>query len=249
MSETKHIIDLPGAATVAPIVNVSRCLGALSRAMERSAHLPGLVTFYGPSGWGKSTAAGYVANRYRAYYVEAKSVWTRKALLLAICREMGLEPASTVYGLTDHVSEQLALSGRPLIVDEMDHIVEKNAVEVVRDLYEGSNAAILLIGEERLPNKLKAWERFHGRMLDWVAAQPASREDAAQLARLYCRDVAFSDDMLDYIHALSEGSARRICINVDKVRDVAAKEGWEDVDRERWGDRELFTGNPRPRRT
>ncbi len=223
-------------------------MAALTRAMERSAHLPGLVTFYGPSGWGKSTAAGYVANRYRAYYVEAKSAWTRKALLLAICREMGIEPAKTIYDLTDQVSEQLALSGRPLIVDEMDHIVEKNAVEVIRDLYEGSNAAILLIGEERLPNKLKAWERFHGRMLDWVAAQPASLEDAEQLARLYCPGLAIADDLLGHIHNLSEGSARRICINVDKVREAAAKEGWEEVDITRWGDRELFTGTPRPRR-
>ena len=35
-------------------------------------------------------------------------------------------------------------------------------------------AAIVLIGEELLPQKLQAWERFHGRILDWVAAEPGS---------------------------------------------------------------------------
>ncbi|WP_207214001.1 hypothetical protein [Solidesulfovibrio carbinolicus] len=61
------------------------------------------------------------------------------------------------------------LHGRPLIIDEMDHVVERNAVELVRDLYEASRAAILLIGEKALPGKLAQWERFHGRILDWVS--------------------------------------------------------------------------------
>lgn len=248
MSKPSSIVNFPGATTVAPIANVGRCMAALNRAMDRKAHLPGLITFYGPSGWGKSTAAGYVANRYRAYYVEAKSSWTRKALLLAICREMGIDPAKTIYDLTDQVSEQMALSGRPLIVDEMDHIVDRNAVEVVRDIYEGSNGAILLIGEERLPSKLKAWERFHGRMLEWVPAQPASLEDASHLAGLYCSDVAIEADLLGQIHHLSGGSVRRICVNVDLVREEALKNGWDSVDLDAWGDRELYTGDAPARR-
>ncbi len=38
--------------TTAPLANVSLCGIALSRAMERPSHLPGMVCFYGPSGWG-----------------------------------------------------------------------------------------------------------------------------------------------------------------------------------------------------
>lgn len=248
MASNGNIVNFPGGSTVAPIANVGRCMAALNRAMDRKAHLPGMVTFYGPSGWGKSTAAGYVANRYRAYYVEAKSSWTRKALLLSICKEMGIAPAKTIYELTDQISEQLALSGRPLIVDEMDHIVDRNAVEVVRDIYEGSNGAILLIGEERLPAKLKVWERFHGRILEWVPAQPASLEDAGHLAGLYCTDVAVEDDLLGQIHDLAHGSVRRICVNIDLVREEALKNGWRYVDLDTWGNRELYTGEAPARR-
>lgn len=248
MSGNGNIVNFPSVATVAPIANVSKCMAALRRAMGRASHLPGLVTFYGPSGWGKSTAASYAANKHRAYYVEAKSSWTRKALLLAVCKEMGIAPAKTVYELTEQVSEQLVLSGRPLIVDEMDHIVERNAVEVIRDLYEGSNAAILLIGEERLPSKLKTWERFHGRMLEWVPAEPASLEDAEYLAGLYCQDVTIQADLIAHIQALSHGSARRICVNIDLVRAEALAQGWSEVGLDLWANRNLYTGDAPARR-
>ena len=193
----------------AMLANVRQCLQALERAVKRPGHLPGLVCLFGPSGWGKSTAAAHVATRLDAYYVEAKSIWTKKAMLLAILREMGIAPARASYEMGEQISEQLARSGRPLIIDEMDHVVEKNAVEIVRDLYEGSGAAILLIGEENLPHKLKRWERFHGRVLDWVPAQAADFEDGKNLRKLYCDRVAIADDLLARLVEVSRGSVRR----------------------------------------
>lgn len=74
----------------AQLRNVIALLTGVERAENRPQHLPGLVCFYGPSGWGKSYAAAYVANTKNAYYVELKSTWTVKYLLQAICKEMGL---------------------------------------------------------------------------------------------------------------------------------------------------------------
>lgn len=239
---------MKNGGTIAPLKNVGLCMGALARAMERPGHLPGMVTMYGPSGWGKSTAAAYAANETRAYYVQAKSSWTRKAALLAILGEMGVVPARTIYEMCDQVAEQLALSRRPLIVDEMDHLVERNAVEVVRDIYEGSGAAILLIGEEMLPTKLKRWERFHGRMLDWVPAQPADLDDTRHLARLYCDRVTVAEDLLGRILDLSRGSVRRICVNLERVQELAIQRGLKGVGLAEWGDHELFTGEAPNRR-
>lgn len=232
---------------VAQLANVAICLSALRRAVERPSHLPGLVCFYGPSGWGKTSAAAVAANVHRAYYVEAKSLWTRKALLVAVLKEMGVTPATTMAEMGDQVSEQLALSGRPLIVDEMDHVVAKGAVEVIRDIYEGSGAAILLIGEEGLPHKLREWERFHGRVLDWVPAQPADIEDARALRDLYCDRVQVEDDLVEHLQAAAGGSVRRIAVNLERVQEEAAKMGLAAIGLEEWGDRPLFTGEP-PRR-
>lgn len=234
--------------TTAPLTNVGPCHKALMHAIERRHHLPGLVCFYGPSGFGKSTAAAYAANKSRAYYVSCKSTWTRKAVLMEIAREMGLNHGSTLYELGNQISERLAISGRPLIIDEFDFLVDRKAVEIVRDLYEGSGAAVMIIGEEQLPHKLRRWERFHGRVLDWLPAQPATREDATLIARLYAREVDIADDLLDKVHALARGSVRRIATNVEMIRQEAPLHGWKRVDLATWGDRPLYTGEPPARR-
>lgn len=234
--------------TTAPLANVGLCVKALQRALERPSHLPGMVCLYGPSGWGKSTAAAYTANRHRAHYIECRSTWTRKSTLLAILHEMGVAAPKTVSAMTDAICEQLALSGRPLIVDEMDHLVEKKSVEIIRDLYEGSGAAILLIGEERLPKKLERWERFHGRILDFIPAQPADLHDTTQLAKLYCRQITIAEDLLAEIHKTSAGSVRRICVNLERIQEEALAQGLDRIDRATWGKRTLFTGQVAARR-
>ena len=253
MSKEGNVFDFP-TLTTAPINNVSLCGVALARVMDRAQHLPGIAAFFGPAGWGKSTAACYWANKKRAYFVQVKSSWTRKAFLLAILKEMGMQPARTLYEMSDQVAEQLALSGRPLIIDEADYLIENNGVELVRDLHESSNAAILLLGEERLPDKLKKWERFHRRVLVWMRAQPANIDDAEHLARLYCRDVEISQDLLQKLVKLSHGSVGRIAVNIEKIREESLGmtglkvDGVRTINLEAWGDRELYTGEAPPRR-
>ncbi len=243
-----NVIQLTPPATTAPLQNVSLCTALLEKAMNRPRHLPGMVTFYGPSGYGKSFAAAHVANKHRAYYVECRSTWTRKAMLLAILKEMAIDPARTLAEMTDQVSEQLAKSKHPLIVDEMDHIVAYKAVELIRDIYEGAGAPILLIGEEQMPARLQRWERFHNRMLDWQPAQPANADDAHHLAKLYCREVEIAADLLTRIREISRGVARRICVNLNQVEQFALSRGLERVDLAVWGKREFYTGNAPTRR-
>lgn len=233
---------------IADTANLSLCDLALERASERTGSLPGMVCMYGPSGFGKSVAATHVANRRRAYYVQAKSVWTKKHTLLAILHEMGMQPAKTIPQMLDQAAEELAMSGRPLIIDEMDHLVEKNAVELIRDLYESSHAPILVIGEEQLPNKLKRWERFHGRVLSWIQAQPVTLEDAQKLAPLYAPAVDVAEDLLAHLVEISGGSARRVAVNLEMIADAVSAAGASHIDRKTWGRRELYTGEAPKRR-
>ncbi len=224
----------------APLTNVSLCIKAMLRVKERARHLPGFVCFYGPSGWGKSKAAAYVANKQHAYYIECKERWPRKAVFLAILRDMGIEPAKTQYEMLEQVCRQLASSGRPLIVDEFDHLVNRGYVEMIRDIYEGSGAAILLVGEEMLPQKLKRWERFYGRVLDWIPAQPADFDDCRSLAQFYCDRVTIKDELLAVLHKRSRGSARRIVVYLDRVQDWAGQSGLDVVGLQEAGDRDFY---------
>ena len=143
---------------------------------------------------------------------------------------MGIKPANTVGEMLDQVCDQLSASGRPLVIDEMDHLIDKNAVELVRDIYEGSQAPILIIGEENLPQKLKKFERFHGRILAFVPALPVTVDDARLLAAVYAPGVSCADDLLTRLVNDSHGSVRRVCVNLDQVREEASAYGEAEVD-------------------
>ena len=145
--------------------------------------------------------------------------------------------------MLDQVCMQLMVSGRPLIIDEMDHLVDKNAVEIVRDIYDGSQTPVLLIGEENFPTKLMKWERVHSRVLDWSPVQRLDIDDTRLLNEYYCRKVRITDDMLEHIHAKSDGSARRICVNLELVEELALRMGTDTMDLATWGNQALYTGN------
>ena len=157
----------------AQIHNLSLVRTAAERLIGRNAALPGIAVLYGPAGYGKTTAALAVANENRSYFVAMRSAWRSKTLLEKILLEMGAKPFGSVPQLLDQVCEQLATSGRMLILDEFDYCARNdNLIELVRDIYEGSQSTLLILGEELLPQKLKRWERFHSRVLSWIPAQP-----------------------------------------------------------------------------
>jgi DNA transposition AAA+ family ATPase len=142
-------------ASIAQLRNVALFAEAVTAASARAMHLPGIIAFHGPSGYGKTFAATYGSNLHRAFYVEARSSWTKRALCIGILREMGVEPAQRVYEMQQQIADGLATSGRPLILDEADHVLAAGAIEIVRDIHESSGAVVALIGEERLPQKLR----------------------------------------------------------------------------------------------
>lgn len=233
----------PGLASIAALDLVSVTMEKLK---DRNAGLPGLGVLYGPAGWGKSMAAGSMQMLYRAYYLQIRSAWTRKTLLEKILVEMGVtvpKHRATIPHLLDLVCAQLSGSTRPLVLDEFDYCTRSDGlIEIVRDIYEGSRCSILLVGEELLPQKLAGWERFHSRVLAWAPAQPVSLGDAYKLAPLYCAGVELSEDLLAHLVALSEGSVRRLSVNLSLVRNEALTHGEDAMSLASWGGRELYTG-------
>ncbi len=240
MSQT----DLPVNGAVAQLKNLVLFDDLVRRLVGRAPHLPGLGVFHGFSGYGKSFAAGAAVVTHRAHYIECKSVWTPKFFAEKLAVVVGVNAKGNIPTLIERVGEQLARQNRPLIIDEMDHVLAKGMVEMVRDLYESSQAAIVLIGEEALPQKLAndRYERFHNRILAWVTAQPCNRTDAAALAKVYCGQVEVAEDLLDVLAHQCDGRARRICVNLERIRDLARAEGLKTIGVKEWGARDFYIG-------
>ena len=232
--------------TTAPLQNVAAFMTLVERVLHRAPMLPGIGVFYGRSGYGKTFSAIYAAMKYRAYYVQIKSVWTRKRFCQAILQEMGagaLAEGKTIPDMMDIIGDQLSKSERPLIIDESDFLVQKNMIEVVRDMHESSMGTIILIGEEGLPGTLKRFDRVHNRVLDWVNAQPSSMDDTRLLAAIYAKGIEIDDNLLLKIHKETRGCTRRVCVNLDQVREYSMVHGLTKIGTNMYKG-EIYTGMP-----
>lgn len=228
----------------AALTNMQLALETLMACDEAGEFSPRLGLFYGFSGYGKTTAAAFSAARTGAIYIEAKSIWTQRSLLEAIAREAGIAKMErSGPRILDQIIDALTADPRPLIIDEMDHLVKKHSVEIIRDLHDAIRSGIMMIGEESLPAKLKAWERFDNRILVATAAEPASAHDARLLRNHYCDEVEVADDLVDYIAERCHGVTRRIVVNLVKVQREALSNGCARADRNWWGSRPLQTGD------
>lgn len=238
------------AGGVAHIGTLDLVSAVLERLDSRRSGLPGIAGLYGPSGWGKTFATNVLAIENRAYYVQMRSAWRSKTLLEKILFEMGVKhPKTTVPALLDLVCEQLSASRRTLILDEFDYATKSDSlIELARDIYEGSQGSLLIVGEELLPKKLERWERFHSRVLTWAPAQRVTVDDAGKLAEIYAPGLEIDIDVLERLVELSNGSVRRVSVNLTQLHEHSMTYGLDGVRLADLDSVAIFTGRSPDRR-
>jgi hypothetical protein len=78
--------------------------------------------------------------------------------------------------------------------------------------------------------------------MEWVQAKPADLDDAILLAEFYCRKVKVDEGLIALIHEKSEGSVRRICVNLELVQAQALQIGLDAVTISLLPNLTLYTG-------
>ncbi|PRZ48324.1 AAA family ATPase [Tritonibacter scottomollicae] len=230
---------------IAPLRNVAALTALVDRVHDRSMGLPGMAVFYGPSGWGKTTATTFVTNEYGAYCVQVLSCWTPSYFLQSIMKEIGLKPVRGVPAMVDAIAANLARVDRPLIIDDAQYLTKnKKLIELARDLYEASQTTLILVGEEELPQHLTKWENIHNRQLAHEPALACNLSDATKLAQIYSPTVEITEDLLGAIVEASGGSIRRVVTNIDRAKETALSRGTNHADLALWGTRDFETGQP-----
>ncbi len=233
----------PMVNTIAPIKNVARFTDLVTRLVERPPALPGFGVFSGRAGLGKTFAATYAINKFRARYVECDFTWTQKAFCKALMIELGLLPVRTplnkpIYEAVELIGNHIADNPRrPLIIDEADFLVKRSMIEIVRAIYKhcaSAGASIILIGEENMPNALKVWERVDSRVLKSTRAVPLDVNDISTLAKLVAPDINLTKEVLSALKQSTGGSARRAVTRLYDLRETATTQNWGEVSLEQW---------------
>lgn len=227
---------------VAPTSNIGLVHVTMEALVQRAPGLPGIGTFYGPSGVGKSFGASYASHPggFNGIYVSCRSFETKRSFADQVCKAIGINPRGNIPQVVDEIVQVLALSGRPLIVDEVDHIVESRTLELIRDLHDASNAAVLLIGEEHLPAKLRRHERFDNRVLVWQPAMKCSAADFDLLAKQYAGAIEIDPELKKRVLAETHGITRRVVVNLENIKRWCDRKGTKQAPAT--ADVELYTG-------
>lgn len=218
--------------STAPLKNVVNMMVLVEAMRNRDQHSSSLALFSGPSGYGKSFAARYAQNRTQGIYVEVKFGWTRKIFLSSLLIELGENsPRGTCGDMYLEIVRRLGSDPtRPLIIDEADYLLSKGLVEYARDFGDSTGVPVILIGEEKLPSKLKSVEKVDNRVLERVLAVKCDLEDGRTLADLLCPKLSISDDLLQLIIEKTAGRTQRLVNTLNDVRKFARRAGLETLD-------------------
>ncbi len=211
-----------------------------------------MACFYGPSGWGKTSAVGVAEVTFDAIAIEVPESVTKRFFLKKICEIMSLTPRGSIPDLVELIAAELARSTTPLIIDDAQYLLKSNdMIGLARDIYNGAGrvAPVILVGEEELPRKLTAIENIHNRVSAWEGAQPCEMSDARQLAQIYAPGIEIEEALLVEIVQAADGSVRRVNNNLLAVCEVARSNGTNQVDLTLWGKRSFFDGKVPPKRT
>lgn len=229
---------------IVPVKNVARLNDAGEALRRRPAGMPGMGLVHGETGYGKTTAVTWYANRCNAVYVRALACWTPAAMLTAIARDLRIQPRGSCAAMMNDIIEALSLSNRPLFVDEADYIIDsKRMTESLRDLHDMTTVPVVLIGMGGIDQRLSHRKQLTGRVMQDVHFQPCDLDDARNVAASLC-EVRIADDLLERLHRQTAGSVRLLVVGLSRIEQHARSQGSSSINAAAWGKKDdFFTGD------
>ncbi len=226
---------------IVPVNNVSR-LSAASRALlSRAPGAPGIGLVDGVAGYGKSTATAWLSNQTPSIYVRAMALWTPSAMLGALCRELRLPAGGSCASQVERVVEALSKSGQTVFIDECDYIVKQTRlIETLRDLHDLSTVPVIMIGEEKILERLGHLKRFTSRIAEHVTFAPLDETDAQLMARELC-DVTVQPELVTEILRKTGGNCRNIVVSLAQAEKEARNRGLSSIGLADIGKKALFS--------
>ena len=244
---------------ILPVKNVSRLNEAGNALIQRDLGMPGMGLIWGPTGYGKTTAATWFINQCHGVYIRAMRLWSPKSMLTAIARELDQDVKGRNNGeMVEAIIQRLAETGRPVFIDEADYIVEsRRLTDTLRDIHDLSTVPVILIGMHGIEKRIRGNEQFTGRIAQWVAFEGLDLADAKLLAGGLA-EVEIAPDLLQQLHraaspkTLSGGASpgaevRRLVVGLGRIEQYARSRGLQRIGAEEWphGD-EFFIGQAAP---
>lgn len=228
---------------IAPVRNVTRLYAAYQDLVDRDAGVPGIGLLHGFTGAGKSTAVAQLVIRVDGVFVRANAVWTPSALLGALMSDLGGEPLGKNSAMLQFVCDRLAVSQRPVFVDEADYLLSNpKMLETLRDIHDMTGVPVIIIGMAGFEKRITHRAQFCRRISQFVEFLPLDLEDAHVLVKSTC-EITLESDLIGRLWTASGGSIGKMAVGLSRVEQYAKGRELDSMDAKAWGDRQFFLGH------
>lgn len=211
-----------------PTTNYSNCLEAMRELSKLPRDMEKMGLFYGNAGRGKSLIIDKLAIDEGAALVRTLGSWTPKQMMIDICESLEIEDTGTTSTLQHRIIDELTLSKRILIIDEVDTLFmngKKQLLLMLRDIHDMAKTPIILTGMEQCDKMFKRDTHYYERFSRKVKMGDTTEHDIKQLC--INSDVVIEDDLVKYFFT-QYGNFRPV-----KVLITALEEYCENNDLER----------------
>lgn len=213
------------------VLEAENCVHTLQK--RPKLEMVGLGLIYGAPGLGKTTYATRMAYANGYIYIRLESTTTTKTFAANLFRRLNkhlgygdLSIAGSSHTLFQ--SSLALLAHHPetvIIIDEIDYAFKQpKLLGAIRDIVDETLAIIILVGMENAMERLLQINRYYfDRCSQFYQFTPASLKDIAQICTLM--DFPVADDVVKYIHRISNGNLRQAINIINGIEDFAkAKE-------------------------
>jgi DNA transposition AAA+ family ATPase len=182
--------------------NFINCLEAMRELARLPRDMEKMGLFYGNAGRGKSLIIEKLAIDEGAALVRTLGSWTPKQMMIDICEALEIEDTGTTSTLQHRIIDELTLSKRILIVDEVDTLFmngKKQLLLMLRDIHDMAKTPIILTGMEQCDKMFKRDTHYYERFSRKVKMGDTTEHDIKQLC--LNSDVEIEDDLIKHFYS------------------------------------------------
>ncbi|MDV7341006.1 ATP-binding protein [Terasakiella sp. A23] len=200
--------------------NVMKFLAGLSKLQERGAEEACLMVVKGEPGLGKTEILEWWTTQNNAVYLRAKREWTPGWMLRELLTAMGVKDYGRFFepnfrsALTHLQTMDMDAQNRGqtfgVVVDEADHVAsDSDLLETLRDFSDITEIPFILVGMDRIKDKLQKFPQVASRVAQYVEFQKADVDDVKNLAKGLV-EVEIAEDLLEFVQKQTQGYTREI---------------------------------------
>lgn len=208
--------------------NVKNFVSLMEEVKQLPNNIPKIILVYGEYGLGKSETIKWWTFKNDCVYVRANQGMTSRWLLSEIAEELGEEPFWHIQETFNLIEKKLKENPKPIIIDEVDYLLERNTVETLRDLYDTTSCPLVLVGMGNIDKKLSRYPHIIDRIYKSFKFERYDFEDVKQILNELTQ-IPFTPDGVEYL-ATRVNQFRQIVKLINKIEKLAITNQLKQID-------------------